>query len=449
MFEKVLVANRGEIAVRIIRACRELGIRTVAVFSEADVDSLHVHLADEAYNIGPAMASESYLKVPAIIEVAGKAGVDAIHPGYGFLAENSHFAAVCNTWGIVFIGPSPHAIESMGYKSVARELMAKADVPVIPGMAEPLANDEEAAAIAEELGYPVLVKAVAGGGGRGIRVAADPDSLAESLVSARREALASFGNGDLYLEKYLEDPHHVEIQILADGEGNIIHLGERECSVQRRRQKILEEAPSPILTSELREQMAQAAVRAAQAVDYTGAGTVEFLVDRHGNFYFLEMNTRIQVEHPLTEMLTGIDIVKEQIRIAAGEPLGVKQEDVRFNGWAMECRINAEDPDNRFMPSPGTITGYRAPGGPGVRVDEGIYAGYTVQPFYDSLLCKIVTWGQDRQEAAARMDRALSELQLTGVKTTAELHRHILRHPDFQAGRVHTRWLEESLLASS
>jgi len=361
MFRKILVANRGEIAVRILRACRELGIATVAIYSEADRDAPHVHMADEAYCVGPAPAGQSYLNVAAIIEVAGKAGVDAVHPGYGFLAENAHFAAVCRSWGLTFIGPGPEAIEQMGLKSLARRRMAAAGVPVIPGTEEAVRDEAEALRAAAEIGYPVLVKAAAGGGGRGIRVAHDEAELREALAAAGREAAAAFGSGDLYLEKFLEEPRHVEVQVLADAEGNVIHLGERECSVQRRRQKLLEESPSPAVSPDLRRRITEAAVRAAQAVNYVNAGTVEFLVDRHGNFYFIEMNTRIQVEHPVTELVTGIDLVKAQIAVAAGEPLPFHQDDVTFQGWAIECRINAEDPDNRFMPSPGTITAFVPP----------------------------------------------------------------------------------------
>ncbi|HEY8394396.1 MAG TPA: acetyl-CoA carboxylase biotin carboxylase subunit, partial [Thermaerobacter sp.] len=434
---------------RVIRACRELGIRTVAVFSEADEDSLHVALADEAYCIGPAPATRSYLHIPSLIEAASKAGVDAIHPGYGFLAENAHFAAVCKTWGIEFIGPPPEAIETMGLKSRAREAMVRAGVPVVPGSEGTVASDEEAIEIAEEIGYPVLIKAAAGGGGRGIRVARNRDEMLDALAAARREAEASFGNGDVYVEKFLEEPRHVEIQVVADKHGHVVHLGERECSVQRRRQKLIEEAPSPAVDPELRARMAEAALRAAAAVDYVGAGTVEFLLDRHGNFYFIEMNTRIQVEHPVTEAITGIDLVKEQIRIAAGEPLSFRQEDVRFNGWAMECRINAEDPANRFLPSPGTITAWEEPGGPGIRVDSGVRSGSVVQPYYDSLVAKLIAWGRDREEAIARMERALGEFRIEGIKTTVPLYQQILARDDFRRGAFHTRWLEEEVLAQA
>jgi len=448
MFRKVLVANRGEIAVRIIRACRELDIPTVAVYSEADRDALHVQLADEAHCVGPAPAGQSYLNVSALIEVAGKAGVDAVHPGYGFLAENAHFAAVCKSWGLTFIGPGPEAIEQMGLKSAARRRMAAAGVPVIPGTDEPITDEAAAVRAAAEIGYPVAVKAAAGAGGRGIRVARNETELREALVAAGREA-ASLGSADLYLEKFLEDPRHVEFQVLADDEGNVIHLGERECSVQRRRQKLIEEAPSPAVSPALREQMAAAAIRAAQAVNYVNAGTVEFLVDRHDNFYFIEMNTRIQVEHPVTELVTGVDLVKAQIALAAGEPLPLSQDDVRLHGWAIECRINAEDPDNRFMPSPGTITTFSPPQGPGVRLDEGVRAGDAVQPYYDSLIAKLIAWGRDRDEARRRLQRALREFRVEGIKTTIELHRRLLVHDDFTAGRIHTRWLEEDVLGVS
>ena len=447
MFQKILIANRGEIAVRIIRACRELGIRTVAVYSEADADALHVAMADEAYCIGPPPAPRSYLHIPSLIEAASKAGVDAIHPGYGFLSENAHFAAVCKTWGIEFIGPSPEAIETMGLKSLAREAMRRAGVPVVPGSEGTVDDEDEALRIARDIGYPVLVKAAAGGGGRGIRVARDEQELVQALASARREAESTFGNGAVYLEKFLEEPRHIEIQVIADKHGHTLHLGERECSVQRRRQKLIEEAPSPAMTPELRQRMAEAAIRAAEAVEYVGAGTVEFLVDRDGNFYFIEMNTRIQVEHPVTELVTGIDLVKEQIRVAAGEPLSFTQDQVEFRGWAMECRINAEDPGNRFLPSPGTITLWEPPGGPGVRLDAGFRAGTTVQPFYDSLVGKLIVWGRDRQEAIARMRRALDEFRIEGIRTTIPLYREILQRDDFRQGRFHTRWLEEEVLA--
>ncbi len=448
MYTKILVANRGEIAVRVMRACRELGIATVAIYSEADRDALHVQFADEAYCVGPAPDTQSYLNVSAIVETAVRAGATAIHPGYGFLSENPHFAAVCRNWGIDFIGPEPEVIERMGSKAFARQAALQAGVPVVPGTAGTVESAEDALRTAAELGYPVLVKAAYGGGGRGIRVAGNEGELREVLEAAAREAERYFGNGEIYLEKYLEEPRHVEVQVLADRYGEVIHLYERECSVQRRRQKILEEAPSPALTPELREAICAAAVRVARAVGYTNAGTVEFLVDKHGHFYFCEMNTRIQVEHPVTEMITGIDLVKEQIRIAAGERLRWRQEDIRPRGWAIECRIAAEDPDNRFRPSPGTITRYSPPGGPWVRVDSGVAQGSSVPPFYDSLLAKLIVWGQDRDEAIRRALRALAEFRIEGIKTLIPVHQAVLNHPDFQAGRVHTQFLEEAVLAA-
>ena len=445
MYHKVLVANRGEIAVRVIRACRELGVRTVAVYSEADRDALHVRLADEAELIGPAPATQSYLAVPAILAAAARTHVDAIHPGYGFLAENAHFAAVCKTWGLDFIGPEPETIERMGSKTGARQRMQQVDVPVIPGT--PGACEEaEALAAAAEIGYPVLIKAAAGGGGRGIRVARSPEELRAVFGAAAREAASSFANAEVYIERYLDNPRHVEFQILADTHGHTLHLYERDSSIQRRRQKVLEEAPCPMLGAKLRERMAVAAVSAARAVHYVGAGTVEFLVDQEDQFYFIEMNTRIQVEHPTTEWITGIDLVKEQIRVASGEALTFGQDDVQVRGWALECRINAEDPDNRFMASPGTITHWSPPSGPWVRVDDGAYAGYTVQPFYDSLLCKVVTWGRDRPEAVARMSRALREFEVEGIHTTVGLHRRLIEDADFAAARYHTSWLEQTFM---
>jgi acetyl-CoA carboxylase biotin carboxylase subunit len=450
LYAKVLVANRGEIAVRIIRACREMGIRSVAVYSEADADALHVRLADEAHLIGPPPATESYLNIPRLLEVAAEARVDAVHPGYGFLSENSHFASVCRAWGFDFIGPEPETIERMGLKSAARDRMRAAGVPVIPGTQGAVEDEEEALRTAAEIGYPVLVKAAAGGGGRGIRAADSPEALRSAMEAAAREAAASFGSGEVYVEKLLREPRHVEFQILADRHGGVAHLFERESSLQRRRQKILEEALSPCIggDAELRARMAEAALAAARAVDYVGAGTVEFLVDAERNFYFIEMNTRIQVEHPTTEMVTGVDIVKEQIRVAAGEPLGFRQEDLRPNGWSIECRINAEDPDNRFLPSPGTISGWEPPSGPWVRVDEGAYAGYTVQPYYDSLLAKLVAWGRDRDEAIRRAARALEEFRVDGIRTTIPLHRRLMEEEDFLAGRYHTGWLEGVFLAA-
>lgn len=446
MFKKILVANRGEIAVRVMRACREMGIKTVAVYSEADAKALHARYADEAYPVGPAPDNLSYLNIEAIIKTALEAGVDAIHPGYGFLSENPHFAAVCRTWGIDFIGPAPEAIERMGSKSLARQMMSQAGVPVIPGTSSTVDHVNEALDIAGDLGYPVLVKASAGGGGRGIRIARNPSELETVLEAAQREAARYFGSGEVYLEKYLEDARHIEVQVLADRFGNIIHLFERECSIQRRRQKIIEEAPSPFLNPEQREAICQAAVRAARAVSYTNAGTIEFLVDQNGNFYFCEMNTRIQVEHPVTEMITGIDLVKEQIRVAAGEKLRFRQEDVELRGWAIECRITAEDPSNRLMPSPGTITLHEAPGGPGIRLDAGVASGSDVPPYYDSLVSKLVAWGETREEAIARMLRALDEYRIEGIKTIIPIHKAVLSHSDFQAGLYHTRFLEDRFL---
>jgi acetyl-CoA carboxylase biotin carboxylase subunit len=446
VYRRILIANRGEIAVRVIRACRELGITAVAVYSEADQDALHVEMADEAIPIGPAPAAQSYLNVGRIIEAAARAGVDAIHPGYGFLSENPYFAAMCKTWGIDFIGPEPDTIERMGLKTGARALMQAAGVPVIPGTPGAVADEAEAVAAAAAIGYPVLVKAAAGGGGRGIRIARTEEELRQAVGAAGREAASSFGSGELYVEKLLEDPRHVEMQILADRHGHVVHLWERDSSIQRRRQKIIEEAPCPVLDAALRERMAAAAVAAARAVHYVGAGTIEFLLDREGNFYFIEMNTRIQVEHPVTEMITGIDIVREQILVAGGEPLSFRQEDVAPRGSAIECRINAEDPDNRFLPSPGTISAWQPPHGPWVRVDEGVRAGSQVQPFYDSLLAKLICWGPDRPQALARMRRALGEFRVEGVKTTIGLHRHVLADPDFAAGRYHTAWLEGTFL---
>ncbi|MFO7171674.1 MAG: acetyl-CoA carboxylase biotin carboxylase subunit [Bacillota bacterium] len=446
MFRKVLVANRGEIAIRVMRACRELGIRTVAVYSEADKDALHVRYADEAYYIGPAPSAQSYLSVPAIITVATAAQVDAIHPGYGFLSENAFFAEVCQHWGITFIGPHPRAIREMGDKNRAREIMRKAGVPVVPGSEGTVRSPEEALAAAEAIGYPVVVKAAGGGGGRGIRVARSPEELTQALERAASEAGAAFGNTEVYLERFIEVARHIEVQVLGDHHGNLIHLGERECSLQRRRQKILEESPAPSLPPAVRQAIWEAAVRAARAVGYNSAGTVEFLYDEQtGEFYFIEMNTRIQVEHPVTEMVTGVDLVKEQIRIAAGEPLGLTQDQVTFRGHAIECRINAEDPDNRLLPSTGTVTGFSPPTGPWVRWDGMLYPGFKVMPYYDSLVGKLVVWGQTRDEAIARMERALAELEIEGIKTTIPVHQRILASEEFRAGRFTTEWLEQFL----
>ena len=418
MFTKVLIANRGEIAVRIIRACRELNIPTVAVYSTADRNSMHVLLADESVCIGEAAANQSYLNLANIISAAKNTGADAIHPGYGFLAENAYFAALCQTHDLKFIGPTAQVIEMMGDKVQAREVASQAGVPLVPGSSGAINSFEEARQVADKIGYPIMIKASAGGGGKGMRLAHNEASLKEALQTARLEAGTAFGNDEIYMEKYIEEPRHIEIQILADEHGNIVHLGERDCSLQRRNQKLLEESPSTLLDEELRTRMGTVAVELARAAGYTSAGTAEFLVDKNRNFYFIEMNTRIQVEHPVTELVTGIDIVKEQIRIATGMPLTIQQEDVVLRGWAMECRINAEDPDHDFRPSPGRVERYYQPGGPGVRVDSSIYTGYTIPSYYDSMVAKLIVWGTDRDEAIARMKRALHEFTIEGRKTT-------------------------------
>ncbi len=441
MFKKVLIANRGEIALRIICACRELGIKTVAVYSEADEDSLHVRFADEDVCIGPPRSLESYLNVPAIISAAEITGADAIHPGYGFLAESAYLAEVCEACHIKFIGPDARVIRLMGDKARARRAMRKAGVPVLPGSDGPVESEEHAAKVAKDLGYPVIIKAVAGGGGRGMRIVRSPGELGQSLKTAQREAQAAFGVGDVYLEKYLEQPRHIEVQVLGDHHGTVVHLGERECSLQRRHQKVLEEAPSVAVTDKIRRKLGATVSDAARAVQYTNAGTFEFLMDERGHFYFIEANTRLQVEHPVTEMVTGIDIVKEQIRIAAGERLSFKQGDVTFTGHAIECRINAECPET-FAPSPGTIQVFSVPGGPGVRVDTYAHAEAVVSPYYDSLIAKIVTHGRDRMEAIARMRRTLEMTVIEGIKTSIPLHLKILSDPDFVAGRLHTHFME-------
>ncbi|WP_227765993.1 acetyl-CoA carboxylase biotin carboxylase subunit [Zhaonella formicivorans] len=442
MFKKVLVANRGEIALRVIRACQEMDIKTVAIYSEADKNSAHVQLADEAICIGPAQSNRSYLNIPSVISAAQVTGADAIHPGYGFLAENANFAEMCATSNITFIGPPPMAMETMGSKAKARETMIKAGVPVVPGSEGIVTSEDEALQIAAQIGYPVMVKASAGGGGRGMRTAQDEAGLKQALQMAQREAEAAFGDSQVYLEKFIEEPRHIEIQILADRYGNTVYLGERDCSVQRRHQKILEEAPSLAVTPELRRKMGEVAVRAAQAVKYHSAGTIEFLLDKYGNFYFMEMNTRIQVEHPVTEMITGIDLVKEQIRIAFGEELGYRQQDIKFNGWAMECRINAEDPDHDFRPSPGTISALHIPGGFGVRVDSAVYQGYQIPPYYDSMIGKLIVWAPDREQAIKKMRRALKEFKIEGVKTTIPFHLKVLDNPYFQKGEVFTNFIQ-------
>lgn len=446
MFKKVLIANRGEIALRIIRACREMEIETVAVFSEGDREALHVKAADAAVCIGPAASAKSYLNIPNIISAAELMGVDAIHPGYGFLSENARFAEICESCGITFIGPSPEAIENMGDKAKARKTMIEAGVPVVPGSKDIIKDEEMAATTAEAIGYPVLIKASAGGGGKGMRVAQNAKELSKALQAAQSEAQAAFGNSEVYLEKYVEEPRHIEIQILGDKYGNVVHLGERDCSLQRRHQKLLEEAPSSAMTPKLRAQMGSVAVKAAKSANYANAGTIEFLLDRHGNFYFIEMNTRIQVEHPVTEMITGLDLVKEQIRLAAGEPLGYTQEDIQIRGWAIECRINAENPDKNFMPSPGTINIYHAPGGPGVRVDSSAYQGYAVPPFYDSMVGKLIVWGATRQEAINRMKRALEEFVIEGIHTTIPFHLKVLDNAFYRRGEVYTNFIQRRII---
>jgi acetyl-CoA carboxylase biotin carboxylase subunit len=446
MFQKVLIANRGEIALRVIRACRELGIRTVAVYSQADFDSLHVKLADEAFCIGPPPATRSYLHIPAIISTAVVTGAEAIHPGYGFLAENANFADICADHRIKFVGPSVEAINAMGDKASARETMKKAGVPCVPG-SDGLIEDEDAAfELAEEIGYPVIIKATAGGGGKGMRIANDPVQLGRAIAAARSEAAAAFGDAGVYIEKYLKPIRHIEIQIMADSKGNCVHLGERDCSVQRRHQKLIEEAPSPALSDEMRSKMGAAAVLAAQNINYEGAGTVEFIFANE-KFYFMEMNTRIQVEHPVTEMITGIDLIKEQIRVAAGETLSLKQSDIKFTGHAIECRINAEDPERNFLPCPGRVDAYITPGGPGVRVDSHCYPGYTIPPYYDSLVGKLIVWGRDRTEAIERMHRALDEYAITGIQTTIPFHLRCLDNPFFQKGEVTTDFIEKHMTA--
>ncbi|MGA9287780.1 MAG: acetyl-CoA carboxylase biotin carboxylase subunit [Anaerobacillus sp.] len=441
--KKVLVANRGEIAVRIIRACEELGIETVAVYSQADKDALHVRLADEAYCIGPTAAKDSYLNFTNIMSIATVTGVDAIHPGYGFLAENADFAELCRECNVTFVGPSPEAINRMGTKDVARTTMKEAGVPIVPGSEGIIKDEEEAVSLANEMGYPVIIKATAGGGGKGIRIAKDEKELVKGINITQQEASTAFGNPGVYIEKFIEDFRHVEIQVLADNHGNAIHLGERDCSIQRRLQKLVEETPSPALDASIRKKMGDAAVRAAKAVNYSGAGTVEFIFEPTGNFYFMEMNTRIQVEHPVTEMVTGIDLIKEQIRAASDMKLRYTQEDVTFKGWAIECRINAEDPDKKFMPSPGKVEMYLPPGGFGVRVDSAVYPGYDILPYYDSMVAKLITYADTREEAIARMKRALGEFVVEGVKTTIPFHMRLMNHEKFASGDFNTKFLEK------
>lgn len=447
-FKKVLVANRGEIALRIIRACQELGIKTVAIYSQADEESLHVQLANEAYCVGPALSAKSYLNVSNIMSVALMAGVDAIHPGYGFLAENAAFAEICADHQIKFIGPSAHMIRIMGDKATAKKTMADVGVPVVPGLDGTIADAELVKGWAQHAGYPIIIKATAGGGGKGMRLVTCEEEVESQLELARAEAKAAFGNDEVYIEKYILNPRHVEFQVLADQYGNVVHLGERDCSIQRRHQKLLEEAPSPVVTPEIRERIGNIILKAIRKIGYEGVGTIELLCDSSLNFYFMEMNTRIQVEHPVTEMITGIDLIKEQIRVAMGEPLRFTQEDVQIRGHAIECRINAENPDKNFMPCPGSIDGYVTPGGPGVRVDSHVYTGYTIPPYYDSLLSKLIVWGSNRDEAIARMKRALNEYAITGIKTTIPFHQKLMDNPSFIDGsEVYTDFIARHALA--
>ena len=445
MFSKILIANRGEVAVRIIRACKEMGIKTVAVYSEADVDSLHTRLADEAVCIGPAQSSESYLNIPAIISAAEITDVDAIHPGYGFLAENAHFAEICESCDITFVGPTPENMRMMGDKMTARLTMQKVGIPVIPGSQSIIKTKEEAVKTAKRLKYPVIIKASAGGGGKGMRVCHNDVRLISSLVTAQQEAEVSFGNADVYLEKYVERPRHIEVQILADKYGHIVSLGERDCTIQRRHQKLIEESPSPAIDSKLRKKVGDMAIKAAKACNYLNAGTVEFLFDRNESFYFLEVNARIQVEHPITEMVTGIDLIKEQIKIASGMKLGFKQDDIKIKGVAIECRINAEDPEKNFMPCPGKVEMFLVPGGPGVRVDSHVYSGYNISPYYDSMIAKLICYGSSRQEAIKIMQRALDEFMITPIKTTIPFHKHVMSDTLFLRGDFATDYVEKLL----
>lgn len=445
MFSKILIANRGEIALRIIRACKELSIRSVAVYSAADKESLHVKFADEAVCIGPAPAKNSYLNIPSIISAAEITDVEAIHPGYGFLAENAHFAEVCESCNIKFIGPTPEAMRLLGDKMIAKETMRKAGLPIIPGSASVVKEKEDALKIAHKLQYPVIVKAAAGGGGRGMRIAHNDVRLVSVLMTCQAEAEAAFGRPDVYIEKYVGNPRHIEIQIAADKYGHIVHLGERDCTIQRRHQKLLEESPSPAIDSKMRKKIGEAAVRGAKAAGYTNVGTVEFLLDERGNFYFMEMNTRIQVEHPVTEMVTGIDLIKEQIRIAAGEKLSFNQDDIKIEGCAIECRINAEDPDNNFLPCPGKIAFFHPAGGPNVRLDSHVYQGYEISPYYDSMIAKLITYGKSRQEAIHVMQRALTEFTIIPIKTTIDFHKRVLSDVDFLRGKVTTEFIAKMM----
>jgi acetyl-CoA carboxylase, biotin carboxylase subunit len=444
MFNKILIANRGEIAVRVIRACRDLGFKSVAVFSEPDRSALHVRLADEAYCIGPAVSSESYLVKEKILDIAQKSGAEAIHPGYGFLSENASFARACLEAGIVFIGPPPEAIEMMGDKMAARQAMIKAGVPVVPGTENPIEEEIGIIKIAERIGYPILIKAAAGGGGKGMRVVNDQSEIKSAVRGARSEARSSFGDDRIYIEKYLPRPRHIEIQVIADSHGNYVYLGERECSIQRRHQKVIEEAPSPLVTGPMRKRMGEAAIAAARTAGYINAGTVEFLADDHRDFYFLEMNTRLQVEHPVTELVTGIDLAVEQIKIAAGEKLSFAQKDIVMKRHAIECRIYAEDPSSGFLPSTGTLKLYQEPSGVGVRVDSGVYEGAEISVYYDPMIAKLLAYGRNRSESIARMLRALSEYRIAGVATNIEFHKEILNHPEFNAGKLHTHFIEKN-----
>jgi acetyl-CoA carboxylase biotin carboxylase subunit len=444
VFKKVLIANRGEIALRVIRACKELGIKTVAIHSEADALALHVRAADEKVCVGPAESALSYRNIPNVLSAAEITGVDAIHPGYGFLSENAHFAEVCESIGMKFIGPSSENIAMMGDKAKAREIVAKRGLPVTPGSPGELRSEEEALQAAQKIGFPVIIKATAGGGGRGMRVVNKAEDLGRAFQAAQAEAKSTFGNDGVYLERYFLEPRHIEVQILADQYGRIVHLGERDCSIQRRHQKLVEETPSPVVDDKLRREIGRVAVEAVKAAHYRNVGTVEFLLDKDRQFYFMEVNTRIQVEHPITEMVTGVDLIKEQIRLAAGQPLSIRQQDVILTGHSLECRINAEDPE-KFTPSPGMITKYSPPGGFGIRVDSAMESGSVVVPYYDSMIAKLITHGRDRQESAARMKRALSEFVIEGIKTTIPLHRRILDDPDFQKGHVSTTFLERFL----
>jgi pyruvate carboxylase subunit A len=445
MFQKILIANRGEIAIRIMRACRELGISTVAVYSEADRNALFAKYADEAVFVGPSPASQSYLRIDRILEAAAETGAEAIHPGYGFLSENPKFARACEENGIVFIGPTSSSIDRMGSKIAARDIMKSAGVPIVPGSEGGISDPAEAMDLVEAIGYPVMLKPAAGGGGIGMKIVWEEKDLAPALDSARSIARSAFSDEPVSIEKYLTEPRHIEFQILADSKGKTIYVSDRECSIQRRHQKLIEESPSPIMTPELREEMGSIAVRAAEAIDYRSAGTVEFMYSK-GDYYFLEMNTRLQVEHPITEMVTSVDLAKEQIRIAAGEPLAYSQDEIEIRGWAIECRVNAEDPLNDFAPSPGRIKRYRSPGGPGIRVDSGVYAGFLIPPYYDSMISKVVAMGRDRNEAIARMERALYEYIVTGVKTNINFHLAVLRHERFRRGDINTNFLKEEAI---